>query len=371
MTNLKRLKGFIKKEFIHIFRDKRTMVILFGMPIVQILLFGFAITNEIQEARIAILDMAKDPVSEELSQKIMSSGYFHLQATLQHPRQIEEVFKRGEVKQVIVFPHDLDRKLEKEHRAVIQLIADASDPNTGTSLMNYTSSIIRSFQQEKNQTTSQPYQLVPEVQMRYNPELKGVYMFVPGLITIILMLVSAMMTSITITREKELGTMEVLLASPMKPGLIIIAKVIPYIFLSFINALMILFLGKFVFGVPIKGSLVLLLGESLLFILTALSLGIFISTKTQSQQVALMVSLMGLMLPVIILSGFIFPIENMPFFLQLLSNIIPAKWFIIIVKGIMLKGAGMELLWKESLILLGFTAFFILLSIKNFKTRLA
>jgi len=207
--------------------------------------------------------------------------------------------------------------------------------------------------------------------MFYNKELKGVYLFVPGLIAIILMLVSAMMTSISITKEKELGTMEILLATPMRPGIIIIAKVIPYLLLSFTNAMIVLMLGNFVFDVPIHGNFALLLFQMILFVMTVLSLGIFISTVTSSQQVALMASLMGLMLPTILLSGFIFPIENMPVPLQIVSNMVPAKWFIIIIKNIMLKGTGLSVIWKETLIIIGFMTFFISLSIKNFKPRLA
>jgi ABC-2 type transport system permease protein len=207
--------------------------------------------------------------------------------------------------------------------------------------------------------------------MRYNEDLKGVFMFVPGLITIILMLISAMMTSISLTREKELGTMEVILASPMKPSQVIIAKVIPYLVLSFSIAMIVLILGYYVFGVPVRGSIGLLLFEILLFNITTLSLGILISTISQTQQVALMLSLMGLMLPTILLSGFVFPIENMPVILQLISHIIPAKWFIIIIKGIMLKGSGLGIIWKETLIIILFAVIFILISLKKFKIRLA
>jgi len=206
--------------------------------------------------------------------------------------------------------------------------------------------------------------------MVYNPELKSVFMFVPGVMTIILMLVSAMMTSISITREKELGTMEVLLVSPLKPILVIVGKVVPYIFLSVINATVIILLGIFVFKMPIEGSLFLLGLESVLFIITSLSLGILISTVAASQQTAMMISLMALMLPTILLSGFIFPITSMPMVLQVISNAIPAKWFIIILKGVMLKGVGLEFIWKETLILLGMTLFFIVLSVKKYKIRL-
>jgi ABC-2 type transport system permease protein len=224
--------------------------------------------------------------------------------------------------------------------------------------------------QEVNKTNIPTYSIDTQTQLYYNPELKGVFTFVPGVMTVILMLVSAMMTSISITREKELGTMEVLLVSPLNPLQVILGKVFPYVFLSIINATVIVILGVFVFGMPIQGSLFLLAAESILFIITALSLGILISNIAQTQQTAMMMSLMGLMLPVIILSGFIFPISSMPLPLQIISNIIPAKWFIIIIKAIMLKGATIDIIWKETLILIGMTLFFILLSIKKYKIRL-
>jgi ABC-2 type transport system permease protein len=218
--------------------------------------------------------------------------------------------------------------------------------------------------------TSPPPIIEVEYRMLYNEELRGVFMFVPGIITVLLMLICAMMTSISIAREKELGTMEILLVSPLKPFQIIAGKVTPYVLLSFINAVTILLLGYFVFGVPVRGSIILLLLMSILFILMALSMGILISTIAKTQQVALLVSLAGLMLPTILLSGFIFPIENMPVLLQWLSHLIPAKWFIMIIKDIMLKGLGIAWVWKEALLLAGFMLLFILLSIRNFKIRL-
>ncbi|MFZ4401075.1 MAG: ABC transporter permease [Bacteroidales bacterium] len=367
---MKRFKGFVIKEFYHIFRDYRTMVILFGMPFVQILLFGFAITNEINNAGIAILDNSKDAVTRKITDKILSSAYFKLEKNLDNYSQIEENFRNGKIKEVIVFENNFAQKLEKEKKASIQIIADASDPNTANILSNYTISIINNYQQELIQNQKLPMQIDTEVKMLYNEELKGVFMFVPGTITILLMLISAMMTSISITREKELGTMEILLASPLKPIQIIIGKVVPYIFISFMIAVIILVMGFTVFGMPVQGSLLLLMGECLLFIIMALSLGIFISTVTDTQQTAMMISMFGLMLPTILLSGFIFPIENMPLPLQLISNIVPPRWFIIIIKAIMLKGVGITYIWKETLIIVFMTFVFIMLSIKKFKVRL-
>lgn len=366
---MNRFLSFVRKEFLHILRDRRTILIMFGLPIVQVILFGFAITTEIRDANIAILDMSRDHVTRRISDKILSTGYFKLDRYLESEEEVEEVFQEGKVKEVILFHKDFASSFIKGN-AKVHLIADATDPNTGTTLINYTSAIMQDYIRSENAALNIQTPLTIETRMWYNPELKGVYYFIPGVIAVILMIVSAMLTSITLTREKELGTMEVLLASPMKPGQVILAKVVPYLSLSFINALIILVLGRTIFGLPMEGSTMLLLLETFLFIVLALALGVFISTKAATQQVALMLSLFALLLPTVLLSGFIFPVENMPYILQLLSNIIPAKWFVIVVKEIMLKGSGIELIWKETLILFGFTIILIVASIKNYKIRL-
>lgn len=367
---MKRFIGFVKKEFYHIFRDKRSMFILFGMPIAQIMLFGFAITNEINNVNIAILDQSKDSETQKIINKINASQYFNIEQKISSESQIESVFKKGKVKAVLVFENHFIKNLQTKKQAKVQVITDATDPNIANAITNYVNAILQNHTQEFKRDSPSSYQIQTQTQLYYNPELKSVFNFVPGVMTIILMLVSAMMTSISITREKELGTMEVLLVSPLKPFQVIIGKVFPYVFLSIINATIIVLLGFFVFKMPIEGSLFLLSFESILFIISALSLGILISTISNSQQTAMMISLMGLMLPVIILSGFIFPISSMPMPMQIISNIIPAKWFIIIIKAIMLKGASITIIWKETLILMGMTVFFIVLSIKKYKIRL-
>jgi ABC-2 type transport system permease protein len=365
-----KMKGFIIKEFYHIFRDYRSMIVLFGMPVIQVLLFGFALSTEIKNAPIAIIDHSNDQVTRAITSKILSSGFFILADEVQGEGHIEEVFRHGKVKEVIIFESDFATKLEKDRQAGIQVIADASDPNTANLLVSYTSAIISDYQQEYMKGMSLPVTITTESQMVYNPALKSVFMFVPGVITILLMLITAMMTSISIAREKEMGTMEILLVSPMRPIQIIAGKVLPYVLLAFANAVIILLLSYFVLGMPVKGSLLLLLAESLLFIVMALSLGIFISTVSNSQQMAMMLSMFALMLPTILLSGFIFPIENMPVALQVLSNIMPPRWFIIIVKSIMIKGLGFQYIWKETLIIAGMALFFIALSVKKFKVRM-
>ena len=367
---MKRFIGFIKKEFYHIFRDRRSLFILFGMPIAQILLFGFAITNEINNVDIAILDHSKDATTQEIINKISASKYFSIKQIIDREADIESVFKKGKVKAILNFEQDFSQNLIKNHNATVQVITDATDPNTANTISNYINAILQNYLQQQNKHIKIAYQIIPETKLLFNPELKSVYMFVPGVMTVILMLVSAMMTSISITREKELGTMEVLLVSPLKPLQVIVGKVVPYIFLSIINATIIILLSLFVFKMPVQGSLILLGLESVLFIITSLALGILISTISASQQTAMMISLMGLMLPTILLSGFIFPISSMPFPLQVISNIVPAKWFIIIVKGIMLKGVGLGFILKENLILIAMTLFFIGLSVKKYKIRL-
>jgi len=347
---VKRFIGFIQKEFYHIFRDTRSLFILFGMPIAQIMLFGFAITNEINNVDIAILDHAKDATTEEIINKISSSKYFSIKQMITREADIETAFQKGKIKAVLNFEKDFAKNLVVEESAKVQIITDATDPNTANAITNYITSILQNYQQSLNKDIQLDYQIIPQTRMVYNAELKSVFIFVPGVMTIILMLVSAMMTSISITREKELGTMEILLVSPLKPFQVIIGKVVPYIFLSIINAAIIVLLSIFIFKMPVEGSLFLLGAESVLFIITSLALGILISTIAKTQQSAMMISLMGLMLPVILLSGFIFPISSMPTVLQIISNIIPAKWFIIIIKGIMLKGVELTYIWKETLI---------------------
>lgn len=364
------LLSFIKKEFYHIFRDPRTMLILFGIPIAQLLIFGTVIKNEINDVHIAIYDQSKDETTQQITDKLLSSGYFILDENLTSTNGIEEIFKKGKVKEVIVFESDFAQKLVKEGTAEMQLIADASDPNMARLVTSYTKGIVNDYIRKTNPNLKMPMEIKPEVRMYFNEEMKSAYMFVPGTMALILMLISAMMTSISITREKELGTMEILLVSPLKPAQIIIGKVIPYLLLSIANAFVIVLVGRFIFGVPITGSFILLMLETILFILMALCLGILISTVAKSQMVAMFISMIALMLPTIILSGFMFPIENMPELLQILSNIMPARWYIVIIRGIMLKGIGITFIWKETLILLGMTLFFIALSVKKFKIRL-
>lgn len=360
--------SFVRKEFYHVFRDRKTLLMLFGMPIVQILLFGFALTNEIKNSKIVVCDYARDAASQQIINKIEVSKNFEVDKVLLRHTQIEDAFKSGKIKLAIVFPSNFRNDLLHLNKAQIQIIADASDPNTATTLTNYINSIVMDYQRSLIETL--PYQISTEVRMLYNPELKGTTNFVPGVMALVLTLICVMMTSVSIVREKERGTMEILLVSPFNPFLVIISKAVPYLVLSLVNLTVILLLSVYMLDMPINGSVLLLFVESTLLIITALSLGLLISNVTSSQQVAMLISLMGMMLPTMILTGFMFPLENMPLPLQIMSNTIPAKWYYIIVKSIMIKGLGFVSIWKETLVLSGMTVFLLIVSFKRFKIRL-
>jgi ABC-2 type transport system permease protein len=368
---MKQFSAFVKKEFFHIWRDKQTLLILFGLPVVQMLIFGFALTNEVKHARITILDPSLDHLSRKLTERMEASRYFDIQSTLRSRQELTNAFREGKVKLAVVFPRGFAEELLHTRKVQIQLLADASDPNTATTLVHYANAIINDFQQDLPGAYELPYQIHTDTRMLYNPQMKGAFNFVPGVMAMILLLVCTLMTSIAIVREKEKGTMEVLLASPLKPALVIISKAIPYLGLSMINIASILLLSVFVLDLPIRGSLFLLAGESILFTITALALGLLISAVTSSQQAAMLISLVGMFLPTLMFSGFMFPIENMPVPLQVISNLVPAKWYFYIVKEVMIKGLGMEAVWKETLILAGMTAFLLALSIRKYKIRLA
>jgi len=362
---------FVKKEWLHIWRDRRTLFILIWMPIVQIILYGFALTNEVKNAKIAIFDQSNDVATTTIINEINASRYFKVIKSLHSYNEIGATFREGIIRLAVVFPQNFQDNLLHNNYAQIQLVADASDPNTANTLTNYATAIINNYQQSLNQNKDLPYTIKTNLRMLYNPELKSSYSFVPGVMALVLMLVCAMMTSIAIVREKELGTMEVILVSPLKPFRIIIAKTIPYLAVSIFNIACILLLSVYVLDVPINGSLVLLVLESILFTITALAIGILISNSAATQQSAMFTSLLSLFLPTLLFSGFLFPIESMPLPLQVLSNIVPAKWYYIIVESVMIKGLGFWAIWKETLILAVMTLVLLGISIRNFKIRLA
>ena len=361
---MKQFWAFIKIEFFHIFRDRRTMLILLGMPVLQIILFGFAITTELNHSRVAVLDPSKDAVTTRITERIDENRYFSVVKELSSASDIETVFRHDEADIVVAFTPDFDANLSTGE-AGIQLVVDATDPNTGNMMAGYVQGIVGQALQSGTQSSP-----IVQTHLLFNPQMKSAYNFVPGVMGLILMLICAMMTSISIVREKETGTMEVLLGSPIRPIFIILAKAVPYLVLSCVNLATILLLSVYVLHVPVEGSLWTLSFLSLLLIAVALSLGLLISCVVQNQVAAMIVSGMGLMMPVMLLSGMIFPIESMPAVLQWISNIIPARWYIQAVKKVMIEGLGMAAVWHEALILSGMAALLIGLSLKKFKERL-
>ena len=361
---MKQFWAFIKIEFFHIFRDRRTMLILLGMPVLQIILFGFAITTELNHSRVAVLDPSKDAVTTRITERIDENRYFSVVKELSSASDIETVFRHDEADIVVAFTPDFDANLSTGE-AGIQLVVDATDPNTGNMMAGYVQGIVGQALQSGTQSSP-----IVQTHLLFNPQMKSAYNFVPGVMGLILMLICAMMTSISIVREKETGTMEVLLVSPIRPIFIILAKAVPYLVLSCVNLATILLLSVYVLHVPVEGSLWTLSFLSLLLIAVALSLGLLISCVVQNQVAAMIVSGMGLMMPVMLLLGMIFPIESMPAVLQWISNIIPARWYIQAVKKVMIEGLGMAAVWHEALILSGMAALLIGLSLKKFKERL-
>ena len=367
---MKQFISFVRKEFYHIFRDLRTMLILLGMPVVQIILFGFAITTEVKNVKVAVLDFSKDVSTRQIIDKLDASDYFNVNKILYDNNEIEETLRKSSSDLIIVFEAGFDNNLRHTGKARVQLIADATDPNNATILTSYASNIIADYQQSRIMQQQSPIQIIPQIKLLYNPGMQSAYNFVPGVMGLILMLICAMMTSISIVREKETGTMEVLLVSPVKPLFIILAKAVPYFVLSFVNLVTILLLSVFVLDVPVVGRLFWLVVVSLLFIFVSLSLGLLISSVTRTQVAAMLASGMILMMPTMVLSGMIFPVESMPLILQLISDIIPARWYIQAVRKLMIEGVSVVLVFKEIGILLLMATVLITVSIKKFKYRL-
>lgn len=366
---MKQFVSFVKKEFLHILRDKRTMLIVLVMPIVQIILFGFAITTEVKDTKVAVYDPSHDAETRRIIQRIEASPYFTVSQVLASNADADEVFRKGSSALIVAFGDHFASDLLHTHEATIQVIADGSEPNQATTQVGYLSQILSSYQQEMMATYKIPFSIVPNTRMLYNPQRKDAYNFVPGVMGMIMILICAMMTSIAIVREKEMGTMEILLASPLRPIYIILAKMTPYMVLSIINLISILLLSVFVLGVP-AGNLLWLVVISLLFIFLSLALGLLISNVVQTQAAAMLISAMGLMIPTIILSGIIFPIESMPGILQALSAIVPARWYISAVRKLMIQGVEVQYVLTEFAVLGAMALLLMAVSLKKFKTRL-
>ena len=318
-----------------------------------------------------MFDPSKDVATRQIIEKFRASSYFDFVEELTDVDEINDIFKYGKINLVIVFSDNFTENLMRTGDASVQLITDGTEPNQASMITGYASNILASYQQSLSEQGQIPFRIEPEIKMLFNPQSESAYNFVPGVMGMILMLICAMMTSIAIVREKETGTMEVLLASPMRPIYIILAKAVPYFVLSILNLITILLLSVFVLDVPVAGNIFSLMFISLVFIFLALSLGLLISTLVDTQMAAILASGMGLMMPTMILSGLVFPIESMPAVLQWISAIVPARWYIEAIRKIMIQGVGIEFVMKELGVLVVMTCLLLVLSLKKFKTRLS
>ncbi|MDR2056893.1 MAG: ABC transporter permease [Dysgonamonadaceae bacterium] len=367
---MKTLLSFIKKEFYHILRDPLSLLIMFLFPIILMTILSYAVSTEVRNIPYVVMDMSKSQESRELIEKLNGNAYFRLKSNVNTVQEVEAAFQKGVCSMAIVIPAGFGSEPVHSGASDIQVMVDATDPNQASMMVNYFQAELMDYRQAKRRTAGTEAVVVTEVKMLYNPQLLSAFNIVPGLQGVVLLLICAMMTSIAVVREKELGTMEILLVSPLKPQVIIFAKVIPYLVVSIVDVALILVLSNVVLGVPVNGSIALLMTFSLIYIFTALSMGMLISTVAGTQQTAMVVVGVGLMLPTLLLSGLIFPIDSMPGILRVLSNFVPARWFVEALRGVMIKGLGFDAVWKPFFILLGMCIFFMAAGIKKFKNRL-
>ena len=364
------LAAFVVKELRHILRDRQTLLILLLLPLAQVVVFGFALRTDVNDIRIAFVDPLPNHATAALRGRFAGNGEFEVVGTVPTTAAVEPLFRRGRADVAVVFEPGFAARLARRTPSRLLLITDASDPNSGSRRQSYATAVIADYEAELG-AAARGVRIVTETRMRYNPTLESVNLFVPGLIALVLTLVSALMTAISLSREKERGTLEILLVSPLRPWQIIIGKVLPYLGLAFANVVTALLAAWLVFRVPFRGSLALLLFASLLYSMVGLALGVLIAARTPSQRAAMLGAMAGTMLPSTLLSGLIFPISSLPGWLQPVTLVIPARWFIVISRGIMLKGVGLAYLW-ESLAVLAVMLFVLMAAaIRSFKPRLA
>ena len=350
-NEMKQFIAFVIKEAKHILRDKRTMLILFGMPVVMMLLFGFAITTDVKNVRTVVVTSEMSPRTQQAVERLAQSEYFVITQTVNTPREAEQLIRSQKADMALVFVQNRG----------MQIMVDGSDPNMAQQWTTYA-------QQTMAAANSSLFTI--HSSLLYNPQMKSAYNFVPAIMGMLLMLICAMMTSISIVREKEKGTMEVLLVSPVRPLMVIIAKAVPYLVLAFGILITILLMARFVLGVPVAGSLFWILAVSTLYILLALSLGLLISNVAQTQLVALLMSAMVLLMPVVMLSGMLFPVESMPQVLQWLAAVVPPRYYIEAMRKLMIMGVGIGDVAREVAVLAGMTVVLLAIALKKFKQRL-
>lgn len=357
--------SFVKKESLHILRDRRTMLIVVLIPVVLMVLFGFAISTEVNNIKVAVVAPERTDGVRDAVERMARNDYFTFCGYTDNSH-FDALLRSGKADAVVVFTADFDRRMEQAasglpSKPVIQLILDASNVNTAGAATNYLQGVLLGTESQQS---------LFETRMLFNPQMKSAFNFVPGIMGLIFILVCAMMTSVSIVREKETGTMEVLLVSPVRPFRIIFAKMIPYFAISCVVLIMILLLARYLLGVPMSGGVAGIFSLSLLYLVLSLSLGLLVSTIARTQVTALLISAMVMMMPILMLSGMLFPIENLPAFFQVVSNIIPARWYIDAVRKMMIQGVPIVDVWKDCAILFGMTVLLLGVSLKKFNDKL-
>ncbi|HTK29589.1 MAG TPA: ABC transporter permease [Vicinamibacterales bacterium] len=363
------LAGLLRKEVRHILRDRRTLIVILLMPVVQVLLFGYAVRTDVKNVRLAVVDPLPDDQTLALRHRFAGPGVFTIVAVLHRAGDLDPLFQAGRAQVAVLIEPGFGERLARGLPAQVAVIADTTEPNTGSAVQGDAAAVIQAFAQDLG-ARAPGARIAIRTRLRFNPTAESSNLFVPGLMAFVLTIIATLMTAISLTREKETGTMEALLVSPLRPWQIVAGKVVPYVAIGFVMVLVVIAEARLLFDVPIRGSLVLLLGEGLLFIVVSLALGMLISARTSSQRVAMLAALVGTMLPTMLLSGFIFPIESMPAILQWVSAAMPARWFVLVARGIMLKGVGVAYLWRPTLILLAMAAGLLTLSTHSFSERL-
>jgi len=368
---MKQLKSFIRKEIFHILRDVRTLGFLLIIPVILMILFGYAITTEVRDTRVAVLDLSKDAVTRQIVERFAANKYFTMTKEVSTMAQIDEAFRRDEIDMALCFSENFASQAV-HGGAAVQLLLDGIEPNQASIRSGYATQLLMATVQEQasRMVTNRQLQIVPNVRMLYNPQQKSEYNFVPGVMGMIVMLLCTLMSSVAIVREKEVGTMEVLLASPLPPLTMIIAKLVPYFVISLINMLTILALSKWMLGLPFVGNLWIWLGIAVLFILVALSIGLLISTCVSTQLAAMLLSLL-MIVPTLYFSGMVFSVEAMPVPAQGIATIIPARWFIDATRKLMIQGVEPVFVVKNTLVLTIELVVLLAISLKLFKIRLS
>lgn len=369
---LRRMAALSRKEVIHIVRDARVIYMALGMPIVLLVLFGYAVSFDLDRLAVGVVDQDATAASRRLVQALTASGAFAVTHTLATPDGIEPLFRSGKLKVAVVIPQDYGRKLARSEVAESQILLDGADGTTTSIALGYAMGVSQSETRralEASGVTAQ-FALQDRVRLRFNPGMKSAHFIVPGLIALILSIMAVLLTALTVAREWERGSMEQLFATPVGRLEVILGKLLPYVVVGMIQVLLVVTLGVFLFDLPVRGSVALLFSAALLFLVGMLAQGLFISVATRNQQVATQIGVVTSMLPTLLLSGFLFPVENMPWPLQALSTVIPSRYFIVVLRGVLLKGNGIDVLWGEFLAMASFALVMILLSTAKFRRRL-